>query len=76
MTTCRQPRVRREVAVDPVEILRAAIDAEGSASAVARRLGVSAAYVLDVRNGNRPASPRLLNALGLERRIVRVGGRT
>ncbi|GJD97491.1 hypothetical protein OCOJLMKI_4722 [Methylobacterium iners] len=63
---------------DPQDVLRAAIEEEGSASAVARRLGVSPAYLLDVRHGRRPASNRLLEAMGLRRVIVSLGteGRT
>ncbi|KQP79202.1 hypothetical protein ASF57_18535 [Methylobacterium sp. Leaf117] len=76
MITTRGPGPHELDQEDPVELLRVAIDVEGSASAVARRLGLSPAYILDVRNGNRPASPRLLAAMGLERRIVRVGGRS
>ncbi len=61
---------------DPQELLRSAIEAEGSAAAVARRMGLSTAYVLDVRHGRRPAGDRLLAGLGMERRIVPVGGRS
>jgi hypothetical protein len=61
---------------DPQELLRAAIEREGTATAVARRMGLSTSYVLDVRHGRRPAGDRLLAGLGLERRIVPVGGRS
>ena len=60
---------------DPQELLRETIETEGSAASVARRLGLSTAYVLDARHGRRPASDRLLAGLGLERRIVPVEGR-
>lgn len=72
MITLRQP-VGSDA--DPRELLREAIETEGSARAVATRLGVSTSYVLDVRHGRRPASDRLLAGLGLERRIVPVEGR-
>ncbi|WP_331298264.1 hypothetical protein [Methylobacterium oryzae] len=41
---------------------------------MARRLGLSTAYIQDVRHGRRPAGDRLLAGLGLERRIVPVEG--
>lgn len=69
MITSMQPG---GAAPDPREILRSAIETEGSAAAVARRMGLSTAYVLDVRHGRRPAGDRLLAGLGLERRIVPV----
>ncbi|SFT30415.1 hypothetical protein SAMN04487845_1751 [Methylobacterium sp. yr668] len=63
----RPPEIRR---IDPREALREAIEADGSASAAARRLGCSASYLIDVRHGRRPASKRLLGALGLRRIVV------
>ncbi|MEE7439588.1 hypothetical protein MOR12E_10670 [Methylobacterium oryzae] len=74
MITTAQPSVGRPAAPDPRELLRTAIETEGSAAAVARRLGLSTAYIQDVRHGRRPAGDRLLAGLGLERRIVPVEG--
>lgn len=74
MITTAQPVIGRPAAPDPRELLREAIEAEGSAAAVARRMGLSTAYVQDVRHGRRPAGDRLLAGLGLERRIVPVEG--
>lgn len=75
MASSMAPLPQEEAEPDPRELLREAIDVAGSAGAAARRLGVSTSYMLDVRHGRRPASPRILAALGLERRIVRIGGR-
>lgn len=50
-------------------ILTAAIQKAGSASAWARANGISSAYVIEVRDGIKPASDRILAALGLVRRI-------
>lgn len=74
MITTAQPSGGGATAPDPRELLREAIEAEVSATAVARRLGLSTSYVLDVRHGRRPAGDRLLAGLGLERRIVPVEG--
>lgn len=57
---------------DLQELLRVRIEEAGSARAAATALRVSAAYMLDVRHGRRPASRRLLAALGLELAIVPV----
>ena len=74
MITTAQPVSGRPAASDPRELLREAIDREGSAAAVARRMGLSTAYIQDVRHGRRPAGDRLPAGLGLERRIVPVEG--
>ena len=50
-------------------ILATACEKAGSASAWARQAGISAAYVIEVRDGVKPASDRILAALGLVRRI-------
>lgn len=39
----------------------------GSQSAAAKRLGVSGAYLSDVKNGRREPGEKLLTALGLKR---------
>lgn len=57
---------------DLQEVLRVRIEEAGSARAAAAALSLSAAYMLDVRHGRRPASRRLLTALGLELAIVPV----
>lgn len=74
MITTAQTSGGRPAAPDPRELLRAAVETEGSAAAVARRMGLSTAYVQDIRHGRRPAGDRLLGGLGLERRIVPVEG--
>lgn len=57
---------------DLQDLLRVRIEEAGSARAAASALGLSAAYVLDVRHGRRPAGRRLLAALGLMLAIVPV----
>lgn len=42
------------------------IDQEGSQKAAAAKLGVSAAYLNDVLQGNRKIGKKILGALGLE----------
>ncbi len=71
MITTMGPTPEPEADPDPRELLSRAIDYAGSASAAARLLEFSPAYILAVHDGRRPASKRLLDALGLERRIVR-----
>ena len=56
-----------EGAVDALARLEAAIAADGSAAAWAARVGISSAYVSDVRRGVRQPSPSVLQALGLQR---------
>lgn len=46
-------------------LLERAIADAGSASAFARKVGVSSAYICNVRNGNRPASERIKMHLGI-----------
>ncbi|MEG9525124.1 MAG: helix-turn-helix domain-containing protein [Hyphomicrobiales bacterium] len=47
--------------------LAIALERAGSAAALAARLGLSPSYVSDVRRGVRPASPRLLAAIGVRK---------
>lgn len=54
-------------AVDALQRLEAAIAVDGSAAAWAARLGISSAYVSDVRRGVRQPGPSVLQALGLQR---------
>ena len=70
MITLTGPRLTPAPSVDVPDALRARIEAAGSAAAAARALSVSTSYLLDVRHGRRPASARLLEALGLERVVV------
>ncbi len=65
------PRLTRDEVLD---LLRARVEAAGSASAAARSLGVSPAYLIDVRAKRRPPGARLLAGLGLEQAIVPVEG--
>ena len=53
--------------VDALARLEAAIAQDGSAAAWAARVGISAAYVSDVRRGLRQPGPSVLQALGLQR---------
>ncbi len=53
--------------VDALARLEAAIAVDGSASAWAERVGISAVYVSDVRRGVRKPGPAVLRALGLQR---------
>lgn len=68
----RQPIVHSEQAV--VAILAASVKRSGSANRWGRKHGFSSAFVREVLAGTKPVSPRLLAALGLQRRveIVRV----
>ncbi|MFC6051161.1 hypothetical protein ACFPYM_25300 [Methylobacterium hispanicum] len=54
------------------DLLRRRIEEAGSTRAASRALGVSAAYLIDVRHGRRAAGDRLLSGLGLERVVVPV----
>ncbi|MDP4021174.1 hypothetical protein Q8W71_00935 [Methylobacterium sp. NEAU 140] len=60
-------RFSREQVLD---LLRARVEAAGSASAAARSLGVSPSYLIDVRERRRPPGARLLAGLGLEQAII------
>lgn len=53
-----------------LDALRAAIRAEGSCRAFARRHGLSAAFVSDVTLCKRVPSPRILALIGFEREVV------
>ncbi|MCF4127891.1 transcriptional regulator [Methylobacterium sp. SyP6R] len=53
-------------------MLRLRIEEAGSARAASRELGVSCAYLIDVRHGRRAAGDRLLAGLGLVRVVVPV----
>ena len=59
--------------VDPIEEIRAHIDAEfgGNQGKFAKSIGFSAAYVSDVMTLKRPPSERLLAHLGLARIVVK-----
>lgn len=54
------------------DLLRLRIEETGSARAASRALGVSAAYLIDVRHGRRAAGDRILAGLGLVRVVVPV----
>lgn len=60
-------KVSREEVLD---LLRARVEAAGSASAAARSLGVSPSYLIDVRERRRPPGARLLAGFGLEQAII------
>lgn len=57
--------------LDPVEALKRAVEDAGSQNALARKIGVSQAYLSQVLSGARPPSDTLLGALGLKRVVVR-----
>ena len=71
ITSMGPTKVSREEVLD---LLRARVEAAVSASAAARSLGVSPAYLIDVRAKRRPPGRRLLAGLGLEQAIVPVEG--
>lgn len=48
------------------------VEAAGSARAFARRAGVSDIYVGDVIRGRRKPGPKILAAIGIERRVTYV----
>jgi transcriptional regulator with XRE-family HTH domain len=53
--------------MNPMKELQARLKQRKSTTALAADLGVSDSYLRDVLKDRRPASDRLLNALGLER---------
>lgn len=56
-------------------MVRRALAEAGTQTELARRWGVSVAYLHDIVRGHRSAeTPRILAALGLRRAIVRDGG--
>ncbi len=68
-----RPASRRRPDVDAASILarlRERVEAAGSARAFATHAGLSHAYVLDCLHQRRQPGPRLLTALGVERRVV------
>lgn len=52
--------------MDPIEMLKARMVGK-SLRAIAREIGCSAPYVSDVLKGYRPAGPKVLAFLGLEK---------
>lgn len=56
---------------DPIDALDEAATKHGSVSAFARSAGLPPSYVHDVISGRRPASEKLLGALGLKRVVVK-----
>ena len=50
-----------------VQLLKAAIEREGSISAFAKRHGLERSYLSSVLNGKRPVSSPLVRALGLRK---------
>ncbi len=58
-------------ALNPVVELRSRLVSRTQQS-LAEELGFGRAYIANVLGGRKPASPRLLDALGLERRVVYV----
>lgn len=57
--------------MDPIAVLRQVVKQHGSQTKAADALGVSGAYLSDLLNGNRPVSARILQQLGLERKVVK-----
>jgi hypothetical protein len=52
--------------MEPIELLKERMKGR-SMRALAREIPCSAPYLSDVLNGNRPAGPKILHYLGLER---------
>lgn len=59
--------------LDPIATLNRAIEEAGSQNELARRIGLPQAYLSQVLSGARPASDKLLTALGLKRVVIRAG---
>lgn len=57
-------------AVDPMEIIAEAVKEAGSHSAFAAKCGISQPYFSQILNGKRPMTSKLLEAVGLERKVV------
>ena len=57
--------------LDPIKALNQAVEEAGSQNALARQIGLPQAYLSQVLSGTRPASEKLLTALGLKRIVVR-----
>lgn len=54
---------------DPVELLRAGVAAAESLRQYADSIGCSAAYISDILRGNRDPGPKVLKALGIDRKV-------
>lgn len=52
-----------------LDFLKAEVKKMGSARTAARKLGVSAVYLCDILNGNRPAGDKICKALGVVRSV-------
>ena len=57
--------------MDPIAILRKRLESD-SLRSVARQLDISAAYLSDIMANKRKPGPKVLTALGLERKVERV----
>lgn len=55
--------------MNPVELLRKRMEGR-SLRALAREIPCSAPYLSDIFNGNRPAGPKILKYLGIEKAIT------
>jgi len=53
-----------------VKLLQQEVQRKGTQAALAKELGITAAYLGDVLNGKRMPGPTLLNALGFRRVIT------
>jgi transcriptional regulator with XRE-family HTH domain len=53
-----------------VELLQRKVQRAGTQAALAKELGITAAYLGDVLHGKREPGPKLLNALGFRRVIT------
>ena len=49
--------------------LKREAETSGSFAALARRIGISGAYLSDIMSGKRNAGPKVLNYLGLNKRV-------
>jgi transcriptional regulator with XRE-family HTH domain len=52
-----------------VALLQRRVDRAGSQNAVAKEIGVTAAYIGDVLRGKRDPGPSILSVLGLRRQV-------
>ena len=55
-----------------IELLQRKVQRAGTQAALAKELGITAAYLGDVLNGKRKPGPTLLNAIGFRRVITYV----
>ena len=75
LTCCVLPRAMHNsdmANIDPVSVLRKRVEGADSLRAVARELGVSAAYVSEILRGTREPGPAVLGPLGIECEVRKI----